>query len=55
MAKKAAIRQKALDFGLTPELIPDEKFFVILNRAIDPNDPAVTQKFQALADFSSAP
>ncbi|HXI73493.1 MAG TPA: hypothetical protein VNN22_24380 [Verrucomicrobiae bacterium] len=54
-AKQAAIRQRALDLGLTTELVAGEKFFVILNRAIDPNDPAVTKKFQALADFSSAP
>jgi hypothetical protein len=53
--KKTAIRQKALDLGLTPELVADETFIVKLNRALDPGDPVVTQKFKALADFSAAP
>jgi hypothetical protein len=52
-ARKAAIRQKAFDFGLITKPEEDAKFIKILRRSVDANNPAVTAKFQTLADFSS--
>ena len=52
-AKKAAIRQKALDLGLISSPVADEKFIRALRRSVDANDPVITQKFQTLADFTA--
>jgi hypothetical protein len=51
--RRAAIRQKALTLGLINGPVAGDKFIKVLRRAVDANDPVVTQKFQALADFSS--
>ena len=54
-AKKAAIRQMALDLKLIPDVTPDGTFITVLNRGIDLTNQVVNQKFQTLADFCTAP
>ena len=51
--KKLAIRNRAKDLGLISGDVAENDFIRTLRQSVDATKPELTQKFQALADFSS--
>ena len=52
-AKREAIQKRAIELDLIAAPVAEAKFIRVLRRSFDANDPVITEKFQALANFSS--